>query len=251
MKTQNTRIKQALTLVLFVAGLALTGCGSSSSGGANSTYNPGINTCIGANCYIINPTPLNKSFYAQTSNMNGVFANNGSSFNVVNSNSSLIKLLGEAMGVCDRGYYNGGLADCNTWMNGIYDLVFMVDAYDANKVNIIFRAYPNVGQSWYTYNLPRWDQFFMSLMGMPIATNPQGVFNPLILQGTIHPIVNSQGFEIRAYGPQGSQGYNKAIQIQVASGKVEDERFGYNMFWNGDTVASGTLVRCQTPTCGL
>ena len=248
MNNQITRTtKQAFGFVLLLAGLALTGCGSSQSGNNASGPQPN-NGCIGTNCYYNVPTNIQKSYYAQSTNMpSGVFVNNGSSLSI----SSGEELLQDAMGVCNRGYYNGGLADCNTWRSGYYDLVFMVDKSDPNKVSIIFRAYPAVGQMWYTYNLPRWDQFFMSLIGMPIATNPQGVFNPMILTGTIHPINKSQGFEIRAYGPQVSAGYNKVIQIQVASGKVEDERFTFQVGWAGKVIGTGTMVRCQTPTCGL
>lgn len=247
MKQHNANFHmKAMTLLLFLGGLALTGCGSSSTGGGGAN-GPGVNGCIGINCPNIAPI-AQKSYYAQSTNMpSGGFANNGSSLNISNAEH----ILESAMGVCNRGYYNGGLADCRTWNSGFYDLVFMVDQSDNNKVNIIFRAYPQVGSSYYTYNLPRWDQFFMSLIGLPIAGNPQGVFNPMILQGTIHPVNQSQGFEIRAYGPQVSAGYNKLIQIQVANGKIEDERFRFNVFYNGSQFGSGTMVRCQTPTCGL
>lgn len=244
----NTSSRRISALVMTLGLLFLAGCGSSSSGGSAGVPPGGYNPCVAGYC-IQNYQNITTGYYAQSPNFpTGTYQNNNS---VMNVSGSVTSLLAEAMGVCNRGYYNGGLADCNTWLNGYYDLVFMVDPANKDKVTVIFRAYPMVGQSYYTYNLPSPQQFFGSLIGLPLPQNPQGVFNPMILNSTINPVNNSQGFEIRSYGPQVSAGYNKLLQLQVASGKIQDERFAFNLFWNGSQIASGTLVKCQSPTCGL
>lgn len=230
----------------------LTGCGSSSSSGgvpvppAVGVYPPCIN---GTNCTYQLPQNSIRGFYAQSANFqSGWFLNNGS---VLQPTSAVTTILEDAMGVCNRGHYNGGLADCNSWVNGYYDLVFTVNPTNPNQVTLVFRSYPVVNQSWYTYNLPSPQAFFTSLLGWPIAQNPQGTFNPMILNATIHPVNNSQGFEIRSYGPQVSAGYNKLLQLQVGVGKIEDQRFNFELFWNGAKIAVGTMARCQSATCGL
>lgn len=251
MKNINLKtMKLATAVVMSLGMMLLSGCGSSSSGGTPATppISPYVqNPCMtGANCAYQTPNSV-KGFYSQSASFPaGIFQNNGS---VLQPQGAVVNILQEAMGVCNRGYYNGGYADCQNWVNGIYDLVFMVNPQNPNQVSIIFRAYPQ--QQYYTYNLPRWDQFFMSLMGWPAPVNPQGAFNPMILTATIHPVNNSQGFEIRSYGPQVSAGYNKLLQLQVPFGKIEDQSFNYELFWNGDKIAIGTLVKCQSPTCGL
>ncbi|MBX3016648.1 MAG: hypothetical protein KF767_02070 [Bdellovibrionaceae bacterium] len=250
MKYINLKPLKLMAVAVMGAGMMiLSGCGSSSSGGSPAT--PPITVvpqtpCLGNNCVYQTPNSV-IGFYSQSANFpSGLFMNNGS---VLQPQGAVVNILQDAMGVCNRGYYNGGYADCQNWVNGIYDLVFLVNPQNPNQVTVIFRAYPQ--QQSYTYNLPRWDQFFMSLMGWPVAMNPQGTFNPMILTSTIHPVNNSQGFEIRTYGPQVSAGYNKLLQLQVPVGKIEDQNFNYELFWNGDKIAIGTLVRCQTPTCGL
>lgn len=73
----------------------------------------------------------------------------------------------------------------------------------------------------------------------------------MILNGTIWPVNDSQGFEIRSNGPTASVGYNQVLQLQVGNGKVEDERFSFQLYWNGKVAATGTMVRCRSLTCGL
>lgn len=252
MKNSNLHSLKMLAAAFASSGLLLlTGCGSSSSGGGSNPSPPitSYPPCMGTNCVYSVPQNATKGFYAQSANFpSGIFVNNGSS---LQASGPVTNILEQAMGVCNRGAYNGGLADCNSWVSGYYDLVFMVNQRNPNQVTVVFRAYPVVQQNWYTYNLPSLENFFLGLIGFPVPQNPQGTFNPLILTGTINPVNNSQGFEIRAYGPQVSSGYNKLIQIQVAVGKTEDQNFNFEMFWNGDSIATGKMVRCLSATCGL
>lgn len=259
MKLINLKPLKLMAAAFMGAGMMLlSGCGSSSSGG--SPVGPPVTVvpqvpCTTANC--VYPVPQNSvtGFYSQTSNFPaGMYMNNGS---VLQPQGAMRNILKDAMGVCDRHYSNGGIADCGTWLNGYYDLVFMVNPQNQSQVSVIFRAYPMISNGhWYTYGFPSPTQFFWGtvgqLLGMPMQSyNPQGTFNPMILSATINPINDSQGFEIRSYGPQVSAGYNKMLQLQVPFGKIEDANFNYLLQWNGDEIARGTLVRCQSPTCGL
>lgn len=248
-------------LIGLMMALALVGCGKSSSNNGTASpvspygygYGPTlIPSCIPGDPLCVQTIPPQTTrigFYAQSANMSGYYLNNGSTFNV--GGSGLKAMLKEAMGVCDRDYANYGLSDCNAWVNGYHDLVFMMDGSTSNQVRVMMRSYPQVSQfGYYTASLPSISQFFSTMLGFP-QYNYQGFFNPMILNGTIWPINNSQGFEIRANGPTGSQGYNRLLQLQVTSGKVEDERFTFILHYNGAQVATGTMVRCQSLTCGL
>lgn len=253
MKDSNFNFLRVMLAAFASASLMmLTACGSSNSNGTPPPPPPAVvppqPPCNGNNCVYQAPNAM-KGFYAQSANFPSNFMNNGSSLQVSGNVTSILE---QAMGVCNRGAYNGGLADCQTWVGGIYDLVFLVNPQNTNQVSVIFRAYPQVNQQgWYTYQLPTAQNFFLSLLGWPVAQNPAGTFNPMILQSTINPVNNSQGFEIRSYGPQVSAGYNKLLQLQVANGKIEDQSFNFQLFWNGAQIATGTLVKCQSPTCGL
>lgn len=245
-------------LFSLLPAILAVGCGSSSSNNAlppAPIYGPALGTglipqCVGAQCSYGVPQSTRIGFYAQTNNFqSSIYVNNGSTFTPVSG--GMKGIVKDAMGVCDRNYADYGLSNCNSWINGYHDLVFMMDGSSSNSVRIMLRSYPQQS-AFYSYaaSFPSASQFFGGLLGFP-QFNYQGVFNPLILTGTIWPINDSKGFEIRANGPTGSYGYNQLMQLQVAQGKVEDERFTFSLQWNGHQAASGTLVRCQTLTCGL
>lgn len=234
-----------LASAVAVSLLALTACNSgaglSTTGGGNAIIYP-----PGGNPY--NPTGK-IGFYAQTNNFN--------SYNYTNNGSTLVPgaawaaMLKEAMGVCDRNHSDGGTAACQNWINGMHDIVFQIDSSASSNVRLTIRSYPVQSPYYnYYYSLPSADQFFLGLLGIGWS-NPSGVFDPMILDSTIWPINNNQGFEIRSYGPSQSFGYNKLLQIQVANGKIEDGSFNYKLYWNGGLAASGTMVRCQSVNCGL
>lgn len=239
-------INQAFFAILIATAL---GCAKSSDGGGAPVPAPVPQTCApNVPCNILPPS--NVGFYAESASMKqGGWNTNNSILNPSNTYATFLK---EAMGVCDREYYNGGLSACSSWINGYHDLVFMMDNANANSVRVIVRAYPaNNSPFSYQYQLPHWSQFLMGMVGFPMVQNPSGFFNPMILNATIYPVNQSPGFEIRAYGPQVSSGYNKLLQLQVPVGKTQDTQFNFVLSWNGQQVASGTMVRCQTQNCGL
>jgi hypothetical protein len=235
----KTRILSLLTL------LALASCGNSggSGGGAPAPAPAPGPTVLPAGSQI--------GFYSQTSNLIVPgYWNNGSTLTV---GPGMTQVLRDAMGVCDREHVSGGLASCSTWMTGAYDIVLLANGSQSNTVKLIIRAVPgsqlgNFG--WYSYSLPSFRQFIGCMIGLCLS-NPQGIFNPLVLEATIWPINNSQGFEVRAYGPTGSRAWNKLFQLQVAQGKLEDAQWNYVLLFNGSQAAQGLSVRCQSQNCGL
>lgn len=232
-------------VITLLAVSTFVGCGNSGGGGHTPSPTPPPGSGV-----LPAGTPV--GFYSQTSNLIVPgYVNFGSSLTVQQGMQSLLK---DAMGVCDRSHISGGLAACSTWMHGAFDLVLLSEnGAQSNAVKLIIRAIPgsqlnNMG--WYTYSLPSFREFIGCLIGICWG-NPTGIFNPLVLEATIWPINNSQGFEVRAYGPRASFAWNKLFQLQVAQGKLEDAQWNYVLHFNGVQAAQGTTVRCQSQNCGL
>ncbi|GIL17652.1 MAG: hypothetical protein BroJett040_14030 [Oligoflexia bacterium] len=232
-----------LSVFAVVAAMSLTACNQNKSSGPAPVLAPALVP------YSV-PPGTKIGFYAQTTNFNPYgYSNVGGSLSVQSGWTNMLK---EAMGVCNREYSTGGYANCSSWMNGWHDIVFMMDGSAASSVQMIIRSMPYISNYYnYYYQFPKFEDLALSLLGFPVGSNPQGFFNPMILNSTIWPVNNSQGFEIRSYGPSMSQAYNKHIQLQVAQGKVEDGQFNFQLYYNGALAASGTMVRCQTQNCGL
>jgi hypothetical protein len=254
MKIRNARWYHWFVVGFLGAALMnLAACSDSSSGPALGPSCPN-NTCgVG-----VVPQAQESGFYAQTPNMDYYYLNNGSQF-IINS-QQFIRVLRDFMGTCDRETYNGGLADCGSWMSGFHDITIHASKTTANNVKLIMKSYPNINPSFnYYYNLPGLSEFFAGLTGMPVG-NPAGIFNPLVLGMTVNPINNSQGFELRGYGPQYSYAQGTILQIVVPNGKLEDPAFDFAIFINNIAAASnndlgsaavhGRMVRCKTANCG-
>jgi hypothetical protein len=243
----KTWVVTLVTSTVIAGTLALTAC-NNGGGGLTTTANGNGLIPVSGGAYNIAPN-TQIGFYAQTSNFQSPnYYNNGSTLVV---GAAWQDMLRDAMGVCDRNHSDGGTAACANWLSGYHDLVFQVDSSTASNVRLTVRSYPatNTYYSYY-YSLPSASQFFAGLFGISWS-NPAGVFDPMILNATIWPVAANQGFEIRANGPQLSYGSNKLLQLQVAYGKIEDSSFAYKLYWNGGLAASGTMVRCQSLTCGL
>lgn len=236
------------TLGLIITALSfslMSSCGSSGGSGTTSSQTPSSPATV-------LPQGRSVGFYAQTSNFYlPNYINNNSSLQV---QSGMYQVLKEAMGVCDREHISGGLASCNTWMSGAFDLVLYAEGgHTSHSVKLIIRSLPGSqlgGYGWYSYSLPDFRQFIGCMLGI-CYSNPSGVFNPLVLEASIWPINNSQGFESRAYGPRISRAYNKLFQLQVAQGKLEDQAWNFNLIYNGVSAAQGRAVRCQSQFCGM
>jgi len=240
-------MKQAILALVTI--LAFSSCGKSGSGARGGVTNPNPPPPPGS---VVLPAGSQVGFYAQTTNLIVPgYLNNGSSLTVQPGMSGVLR---DAMGVCDREYISGGLASCNTWLSGAFDLVLLADGgAQTNTVKLIMRAIPGAqlnNYGWYSYSLPNFKQFIACLIGL-CWSNPQGIFNPLVLEATIWPINNSQGFEVRAYGPRVSRAWNQLFQLQVAQGKLEDAQWNFVLHYAGQQSAQGRAVRCQSQNCGL
>lgn len=159
-------------------------------------------------------------------------------------------LLRDAMGVCNREYYNGGDANCSYWSNAAHVMTLSATDPAATTVNLNFWSTPYSNSSYnYSYQFPQLKYMLFGLFGIPIPTNPQAYYNPMPLQTNLWPINNSQGFEIRAYGPSDSKAQNQLLQFQVATGHIGDPSFSFVVYLNAVKISSGTMVLCQSPDC--
>jgi hypothetical protein len=252
----------------ITSGIIACSKSSNTSGPAPASCPPGYAVGPdGASCILITVVPggipggTKIGFFAQSSNMNGVFPNGTSS--VFTQGAGYINILRDAMGVCDRqkvfGGYNSGLAGCSVWQAGYHDIVIQMDGSSANQVKMIIRASPNVNPFYqYSASIPSFSQAIGCLLGFCVGNN-SGVYNPLVLDMTIWNINNNQGFELRPVtsgGPTGSYAWNKPMQLQVLNGKIEDPALNFRLLiddghQNMAEAISGTMLRCTTQNCGI
>lgn len=255
------------TMFAFTVGFGfLTACGSNNGGGSAAPINsttpycpPNGGPCV-INSSILNaqyPVNTTVGFRAQTQQANTGYGY-GYGYQQQQGNmsvtSAFVNVLKNAMGVCDRyaatGGSNYGMTSCSSWMGGQHSVAFGMNAATATgvqltiKSNYVMNPYMN-----YYANLPNPTNMLLGFFGFPTIQSAQGMYNPLILNGTISPINNSQGFEIRANGPTGSAAYNQLFQLQVVSGKVQDPTLPFILIFNGAQVATGTMGNCGSSAC--
>lgn len=252
-----------LTFSVVFAGLlsaALIACSTEKKGGANPN-NPG--GCVGAFCGGVLPTGQKVGFFSQNALMDHQFPG-GYNVAPMNVEGPFRNILKYAMSVCDRaGGSNGGLANCNSWMDGFHDMILIADGTQASTVKLVIRSYPNTQCSgwncgWYSYQIPSFNQFVAGLLGMGSYAP---VYNPLVLNATVWPIngdvgtgANSRGFALRAKGPTGSPTAGHTFELQVPNGKLEDSAWDYQLYFNVDNSsasATGRMQKCIQPNCAV
>jgi|GEM_PF-963534 len=162
-----------------------------------------------------------------------------------------------AMGVCDRTQYSGGLASCSSWISGFLDVTIISFDTQSNILRATFRAWPRTSPGgWWAGNFPSFNQFVASLFGFPTYYAAGAVRNPLVLDMSISMVNDSQGFEARSYGDQWTTANRSLIQIIVPKGKFQDPGFDYQIaFGNqvttkGMVFATGHFNHCSTADCG-
>ncbi len=237
----------------FLAALAaaslFAACAKNDGGGAESLPPPSV----------VNPatwTGGKIGFYAQNSNMDKYYQNNGSSFVPTAAYNNVLKL---AMRTCDRGNSNGGQAACSAWLNGLNDIMVFANGAQASSVQMVLRSmYDSACTNpyyctQYWYSMPSFSQFILGLFGFN-SFNNSNVYNPMILNMTIWPINNSKGFELRGNAPGYDLYYNSGgllFQFIVMEGKLTDLAWNYQLIFNGETVATGRMDRCGLQNCGV
>jgi hypothetical protein len=243
------KTKWALVGLLSVSVIAvmLTACDGGSGGGGGQIPV----TCVGGQCYNYYGSPYQYGAGSQIQFTARKMDTNYGSYGyyqlgTLNTSSAGWKaLLKEAMGVCDRDDVSGGQASCDYWVNGTAEIAFQMDSTTSSGVRLMIKASAQSNYVNYYYSVPSLSNFLLGWATGYWATNPQGWFNPMILNATIWPVNNSQGFEIRANGPTYSAAWNKLLQFQVATGKVQDNQFTFNLYYNGILAASGTMQNCM------
>jgi len=232
--------------VITFAAVMLSACDPKNSGVQSQYPNA---TCTNGQCYNYYGTPYQYPASSQIQFTARKMDNNYNSYGYYQLGSLQLQsgfrsLLKEAMGVCDRNDISGGQAACDSWMNGTAEIAFQMDNATSSGVRLMIKATPQQNFWNYYYSMPNIGDFLLGwATGINLA-NPQGFFNPMVLNSTIWPVNNSQGFEIRANGPTASWAFAKLLQFQVATGKVEDNQFNFQLYYNGILAASGTMQKC-------
>ncbi|AHI06998.1 hypothetical protein BDW_12490 [Bdellovibrio bacteriovorus W] len=227
------------SVLLTVTALLMVNCGSESNSNNNSYYP----TCPSGQYW--------NGYVCQNGNSNGVYPTNGTvryydynRYNGVSNGDMRIvntgaykEFLKQAMAVCDQYTWSAGLAKCDSWASGSFQLDVTIDtSSNPPRPSMMFTARPMVN-GYINYTLSA-------------GINQGGVgFNPLYLMqnNTFSLINNSKGFEIRGYGSYYNGGGLKLIQIQVLNGTLADGYFTYDLYfpYNGvaTKIATGRLKR--------
>jgi hypothetical protein len=247
----NMRSTYYSAFVIAIAILGFVACGK--SGGTSAPVVPVTTPVVAAI-----PPGTKIGFYAQNNKMNYLYPDAVGSVLDLRA-TGMTNVLKFAMGVCDRNYIDAGRAACSTWLNGLHDMMIFANGSQANTVKLVIRSMldnscqsPNYCSS-YWYSLPNFKQFILGAFGFNTYNNA-GVYDPMVLDMTIWPVNNSQGFELRGYAPGGATyqgGNNLLFQFQVANGKLEDASWDFVLYYNANIVATGRMLRCQTQNCGV
>ncbi len=260
MKTDSTlkdSLKRAVRspFLIALAVVALVACGKSGPS-ANVTPPPPAATVVAPPT--VNSVNVPLGFYAQNDKMNFLYPGAvGSTLNI--QPTGMASVLKYAMGVCERNYISGGQALCSSWVAGLHDMMLFASGSQANKVKLVIRSMLDqscqspgaCGSYW--YSLPNFTQLILGAFGFNTYNNA-GVYDPMVLDMTVWPINNSQGFELRGYAPGGATyqgGNNLLFQFQVAVGKLDDPAWDFVLYYNSVAVANGHMLRCVSQNCGV
>jgi hypothetical protein len=142
--------------------------------------------------------------------------------------------------VCDIGAVTSGWMDCSSWSTG----ALMIQLYPGqNTATVTIGSFSRAN---YGVTLPTLGDFFF---GGPTAGQPMVNSFKRSFQLSAANWNSSQGFELYGLGPQGTQGWNKKIQIKIPSGSAQDTLLNYQFYYNGILAGSGVLYRCNNMTC--
>jgi hypothetical protein len=151
------------------------------------------------------------------------YSENWRTHNLNVTGSGYTGFIQNVMGVC--GPYTQD-PNCAAWTAGAFDIVLLSDNVQANQLTAVFRVKPRGAGP-----------------GFAPAVVP--------INFTLSVTNNYQGFEARGYGPFTSPANRSLIQIQVATGKLQDTFFDYRIAYRGEIIIEGRFQRCSTADCGL
>lgn len=262
-------MKKSLFFSMFAVTVGLgilTACNNNNSGATapiNSTipYCPGgPNTCVYNSAIPSAQYPMNTTvgFRSQTgqANYGNIYQQPYQPQGNMQVTSAFVNVLKLAMGVCDQysstGGSNYGMTACSSWLGGQHSVAFGMNSASSSGVQLTIKSNYIMNPTMnYWANIPSPMNFALGFLGLPTYQTMQGTFNPMILNGTIYPIANSQGFEIRATAPTGSAVPNQLFQLQVLNGKVQDPSVPFILLFNGAQVANGTMGNCGSSSCAM
>jgi hypothetical protein len=262
-------MKYALWIFLTLYSVCMViACGGSNSGGLAATPQAAQVGCP------IGSTFINGGCYGQ----NNLLVSNGIAFKTDNfdlrnmnvANSSIFRnFLKETLAVCDRADITYGTANCDAYLSGYAQIILQTLGTNASAARLTIEVQPRI----YNYNSYGYSTYYASLpnagqaatcgitwlltgycMTYPTANQMQVPRNPLALDLTVSVINNSQGFEGRAYGAQGTISQNHLIQFMVPNGKLQDASFDYQLAYRGQsqgTFLTGRMARCNDAGCGV
>jgi hypothetical protein len=248
---------------------SLVACNNGGGGGSSSGPAPSVITtsnpapyCVNGVCYTNYGTPTqslvsaNVTFVAIAGTYAQAWQNTSaptlpSGVGTMTLSQGWSTLMSDVMGICNRanqtGGSTGGNYNCSAFMNGVNELAFTFSGNSGSNVNLTIESIPqNTG---YYYSAPSAGDFALGLLGIGSYQNVSGLYDPLTLPGTMAPINNSAGFEIRAFGPTGTYGHGKLIQLQIPSGSIANAQNQFILYYNSAQAATGTLNNCQSTGC--
>lgn len=239
-----------LNTSLMISTLVLTAaCGKSSSGNGTPAVNPYVVCTNGVCSAQVNNPNASFGFYGENYRDRNVSITNGPVYR---------EFLKNALGVCDRATYSGGMASCDQWVNGGFDVVLQGQSASSNTLTAIFRVWPQPQNPYYTYTYqaPSFGNFLAGLFGFPVFEQSGAVRNPLIVNLTVSLTNNSQGFEARGYGDLYTTANRSLIQVLSSNSKLTDNTMGIQLAFPsggansvGTVFATGNFIRCQTASC--
>lgn len=212
--------------------------------GGNGATNPFYNYSLG--------------FYADN------YSSVGSYFQVTNTTSgikAMKDLLKYGMGVCDLASNNYGLANCDAYIQGWFDVIIQLPS-DFNVSNggtasalVTIAARPQQNPYYnYQASFGSWWQVAGALFGVyiPDTNYYSGAYrNPLQIQAGVSPINNNAGFSINGYGDAWTGYANTIVTVEVENGNQSSNYVDFKLKVGGQEAARGRMAKCQTPNCGI
>lgn len=205
-----------LILSIFLglyAAVMIVACGS--SGNSNTVVDPY------AAGYVYPPTNPYYPGYDPNA-LSSAITFNATNYNQatlqITNNAVFMRFLKEAMGICDRGWYNGGSASCTSYTNAYVLATFQAASTGANAARLTLQVVPRYQSTPYFFT---------------IGYNYSAYYSILPLDMAVSVINNSQGIEARSYGGVMTMSANKLFQFIVENGKLEHSYMDFKLAYDG------------------
>lgn len=234
--------------VAVVFSLIMTACGG---GGGDTPQGGGVPQMgVGAGAmtipqgftFVAQSQPTQSSMFQQNPYIQGMQA-------TFIPEGAYVSLMREAMGICDRNTGSDlGYFACNSYLQAQHVIALRATSAQANQVELVFQT--GMSTANWGFTAPSLKDFALTLATGGSTVNYQGVYNPMVLNGTttsspvtIWPVNDNRGFEVRSLGPIQSAARGKGIAIRVQNGKLENTQFEFVLYYQGAVAGRGTFLR--------